>query len=516
MVNVVLRVIRMLKRSFLTMQDPVPAPWWTGTYKALVPKLYCWQFDQQIVPLPVSGTEDCLYLNIYRPRNAQSGPLSVVVFIHGGGFYGGTNNPILYGPDLFMDTKQVVLVTITHRLNVFGFLATGDKASPGNYGLKDQTMAMRWIKRHIGAFGGDPDSITFMGHSAGSTSVNYHLVSRHSEGLYKNAIMLSGTVNAPWGDPVERPREVVNRHARALGIKNAAQLDSMDLVEVLRRIPAKDLTTTVIDLYQWDILPVAPYAPVVEPPGTEDAFLSVHPRILLAQGDFVKVPVMMTIIDGDGINLVQPLVRLHNRHQEFNQNMYTLLPIVLEMDRNHPNMTNIVNMVRHRYFGPRGLVTPQNFDNVLRMGTDYFFGRPLFETGQAMALHTPVYVHKFDYKGLNSFSTFFTRTLRNFGVVHGDDLLHLFRLGLFPYQLTPKDARAQQVFMKHVLSFIKFSYPGYPAWDVNAPKMVRFRNSDTADMRIDQVPVRRHEFWKQIQDMYETVHPWTSSIGYLG
>lgn len=500
-------------------QDPVPSPWWMGTYKAIVPKLFCWQFDSQIFPLPPSGTEDCLYMNIYRPRVNPKRPLNVVVFIHGGGFYSGNNSPLLYGPEFFMETGQVILVTIAYRLNVFGFLATGDAASPGNYGLKDQTMALRWINQHIGAFGGDPNAVTLMGQSAGSVAVNYHLVSKHSEGLYKNAIMLSGTVESPWAQPRERPRSVVNSHARALGIQNAARLDSMDLVEVFRKIPAKDLTSTVIDLYKWENLPVAAYLPVVEPPDTPDPFLTVHPRIALAQGDFVKVPVMTSITHGDGMNFIQPIIRLDSRYGEFNANMYSLMPVVLEMDQRHPNMTAIVSKVRARYFGRRGTVSPKNFDSVVRMSSDYHFGRPLFTTCQAMARHTPVFVHKLDYKGLNSISTFYTRTLRNYGVVHADDLMYLFRMvALFPYQLTPEDQKVQQAFMAHVMSFVKYSYPGYPAWNVNAPTMMRFSRSKRADVKIDQVYVKRHEFWRHVRDMYEKPwdRPWIGNFSWYG
>lgn len=445
-------------------------------------------------------------MNIYRPQApASTKPMSVVVNIHGGGFYAGNTLPLVYGPEYFMATGQVILISIAYRLNVFGFLSTGDESASGNYGLKDQTMALRWINRHIGAFGGDPDSVTILGQSAGSVSVNYHLTSNHSVGLYKNAIMLSGTVDAPWGQPADRPRSVVNRHARALGIKNAAQLDSKDLVKVMRRIPAKDLTTTVKSLYRWDALPLATYLPVVEPPGTPNPFLSVHPRIALAQGNFVRVPVMTTIVNGDGIPFIQPIIRLNSRYKEFNAHIFRLMPVILNMATNHPNMTTIVNRVRHRYLGKRGLVSPRKFDNVLRLATDYHFERPLYTTCQAMAKHVPVYVHKFDYRGLNSAAMFYTRTLRDYGVVHVDDLLYIFRIsGLLPYQLTPRDERVQQVYMRHILSFIRFSDPGYPAWDVDEPKMTLFSNSESADLRIEQVPVKSHGFWREIQDLYES------------
>lgn len=451
-------------------------------------------------------------MNIFRPRVNHKKPLNVVVFAHGGGLYSGNNNPLLYGPDFFMETGQVILVTISYRLNAFGFLATGDLASPGNYGLKDMTMALRWVNRHIGAFGGDPNSITFMGHSAGSTSVNYHIVSRHSEGLYKNAILISGTVNTAWAVVRERPRDYVNHHARALGIKNAADLSSDALVEVLRRIPAKDLCSTVQSLYQWDNLPVAAYLPVVEPFGSPDAFLTEHPKVSLATGNIVKVPILATTIAGDGINLVHPIIRLNSRYEEFNKHIYKLLPVVLEMNPHHPNMTEIVNRVRFKYFGRRGVVTPSNFDSVIQMASHYHFGRPFYADCQSMAEHTPLYAHQFNYRGLNSVSVWYAKSPRNFGVVHGDDLLYLFRLtALFPYQLSPEDMQVQKAFMSHIMSFIKYNYPGYPQWDVMNPKMVRFSKSNVASVKIDQVPVNPYDFWREIEDLYRPIPVWSGS-----
>lgn len=474
-----------------------------GNKMAILPKLYCWQFDTQF-PLPVSGTEDCLYMNIYRPKVSHNRPLNVVVFFHGGGFYSGNNNPLFYGPDFFMETGQVILVTISYRLNVFGFLATGDSASPGNYGLKDQTMALRWINRHIGAFGGNPSAVTLMGQSAGAVAINYHLVSRQSEGLYKNVIMLSGTIDTPWAQPRQRPRALVNHHARTLGIKNAHTLSSQVLVAILRTIPAKELTQALVDARIWDLYPVAAYTPAVEPPGSPEPFLTVHPRVSMARGDFVKVPVMASTVPGEGINFVQPLIRLNNRHQEFNARMYRLLPIVLNMNPSHPNMTEIVNRIRFRYFGPIGKIGPHNFDSVLQMASDYYIGHPFYTSLQSLAKHMPVYAHYFDYKGLNSFSTIFTRTIRNYGVVHVDDLLYLFRFkALFPLQLDPTDVRAKNVFMKHFLKFILISYPGYDEWNETAPTMARFRNSEKAIVKRDTVYVKRHEFWQQIQEIYD-------------
>ena len=177
-------------------QEPKPIALWSGDRLAIHQVDPCWQFDPQL-DVPLSGSEDCLYLNVYRPTQPKSSSLPVVVFLHGGSFHSGTTSPSLYGPEFFMETGEVVLVVPAYRLNVFGFLSTGDKALPGNYGLKDQTMALRWVKDHVTAFGGDPKNVTLMGHEAGAVSVNYHLISKHSEGLFHKAVMLSGTVDMP-------------------------------------------------------------------------------------------------------------------------------------------------------------------------------------------------------------------------------------------------------------------------------------------------------------------------------
>lgn len=129
----------------------------------------------------VTGDEDCLFLNIYRPKLRKRSLLPVVVFFHGGSFRSGSANPATLGPDYFMDT-DVLLVTVQYRLNIFGFLSSGDDECPGNFGLKDQAQSLRWIRRNIQSFGGEPKSVTLMGHGAGAASVHMHMMSAQSNG----------------------------------------------------------------------------------------------------------------------------------------------------------------------------------------------------------------------------------------------------------------------------------------------------------------------------------------------
>lgn len=104
-----------------------------------------------------------------------------MVWIFGGGFTIGDAKYSSYAPDFILD-RNVVFVSINYRLGVFGFLSTGDLNCPGNWGLKDQILALHWIKRNIRNFGGNPDKISIVGQSAGSSSVSYILQSPKSAG----------------------------------------------------------------------------------------------------------------------------------------------------------------------------------------------------------------------------------------------------------------------------------------------------------------------------------------------
>lgn len=106
--------------------------------------------------------------------------MPVMFWIYGGGFTQG--NTSFYGPDFLMHEGGVIVVSANYRLAVLGFISTGDQALPGNLGLKDQNLALKWTKRNIKYFGGDPHNITIFGQSAGGTSVGLHLVSKRSTG----------------------------------------------------------------------------------------------------------------------------------------------------------------------------------------------------------------------------------------------------------------------------------------------------------------------------------------------
>jgi len=186
----------------LRWQPPKPHAAWTQTLKAVKFGNTCPQITELgVFAGPVSVTEDCLYLNVFTTRSngaaANAKKLPVLLWIHGGGLFDGESNDydasalVKGGP-----AGPTVVVTINYRLGLLGYLGhpalDAEGHDFGNYGLMDQQEALRWIKRNIALFGGDPSNVTVGGQSAGSTSTAAALISPASAGLFHRAIFQSG------------------------------------------------------------------------------------------------------------------------------------------------------------------------------------------------------------------------------------------------------------------------------------------------------------------------------------
>lgn len=139
-------------------------------------------------------TEDCLYLNIYVPGDvSRDRRLSVMLFIHGGGFVMGSTGE--YNGQRLAAQGDVIVVTVNYRLGLFGFLNLLDPIANGNYALWDQMAAIRWVHENIEAFGGNPDSVTIFGESSGGMCVHHQTLIPANSGMFQRAISMSGVVN---------------------------------------------------------------------------------------------------------------------------------------------------------------------------------------------------------------------------------------------------------------------------------------------------------------------------------
>lgn len=151
---------------------------------------------------PETASEDCLYLNVWKPLDAAEEKLPVMLWIHGGNLRNGSASIPLYNGDQ-LARHGVIVVTANYRLGVLGFLAHPELTkeaghqSSGNYGLMDQIATLAWIQRNISAFGGDPDNVTVFGQSSGSISISALISSPLAKGLFHRAIGQSGGLFEP-------------------------------------------------------------------------------------------------------------------------------------------------------------------------------------------------------------------------------------------------------------------------------------------------------------------------------
>nr|XP_050035952.1 acetylcholinesterase-1-like [Dermacentor andersoni] len=188
----------------LRLSRPRPAEAWNGTYAATKFPAPCFQPDQVFnndARLNYSSSsEDCLYINVWRPASAcinesacETAELPVLVFLHGGGFQFGDSGLRIYDGTNFVARTNVVFVSLNYRVYFYGFLSAERPALPGNMGLWDQLMALKWVKRNIRRFGGNERDVTLSGHSAGAIAAGMHALSPQSRGLFRRLLLQSGT-----------------------------------------------------------------------------------------------------------------------------------------------------------------------------------------------------------------------------------------------------------------------------------------------------------------------------------
>jgi para-nitrobenzyl esterase len=184
----------------LRWRPPQPQAAWQGVRDATVMQHDCMQMPAPSEAAPGGTTtpsEDCLYLNVWTPAGNRGAHLPVMVWIYGGGFLNGGASPAVYDGSAFAK-RGVVIVTFNYRLGRFGFFAhpaltaEQDGGPLGNYGYMDQIAALKWVKRNIAAFGGDPARVTIFGESAGGSSVLALMTSPMARGLFAQAIVESG------------------------------------------------------------------------------------------------------------------------------------------------------------------------------------------------------------------------------------------------------------------------------------------------------------------------------------
>ncbi|WKD36385.1 carboxylesterase/lipase family protein [Streptomyces xanthophaeus] len=261
------------------LRAPAPAPGWHGVREATRQSPACLQFSPFGLSDPAAVSEDCLYLDVYRPRTARPGArLPVIVWMHGGAYSQGTGTQ--FGGRTMADLTQSVVVSINYRLGQLGYLALPELGREnalrsGSFGLMDQLAALRWTRENIGAFGGNPGSVTISGQSAGSGSVCALLAAPPAAGLFHRAVLQSGPctlLGTPdSADAEQQARSFAERAGCTASAGVAACLRAASgaaLVEAARTLPTRG-------------------------PASGDGLLPVAPAQAIGRGAWNKVPVLI-------------------------------------------------------------------------------------------------------------------------------------------------------------------------------------------------------------------------------
>jgi para-nitrobenzyl esterase len=221
-------------------RPPQPVPSWSGVAEAFE---YGHQSPQMRSPLADKGpmSEDCLRINVWTP-GSEGARRPVMLWFHGGGFEAGSATQKVYDGTRLALRGDVVVVSINHRLNVFGHCFLGDRlgadyAGSGNVGYLDLVAALRWVRENIGAFGGDRDNVTIFGQSGGGRKVSLCYAGQDAQGLFRRGIVQSGSHLR-----VQPPEHATRLTDMLLATLDIAPADAAKLLEV----PTETLTAAQI------------------------------------------------------------------------------------------------------------------------------------------------------------------------------------------------------------------------------------------------------------------------------
>ena len=429
----------------LRWRAPQPASTWRGVRHATAYGNDCMQepFPSDAAPLGTRPAEDCLTINVWRPAGTKPGArLPVLFWIYGGGNVNGGASPAVYSGDAFA-RDGVIMVSFNWRVGRFGFFAfpeltrqDADHGPLGNYGYMDTIAALKWVRRNVAAFGGDPAKVTIYGQSAGAGQVAMLLTTPLARGLFSRAIIQSGggTGNEPvpfggGGDRLPAEQTGIN-FARRWGI---AGTDAVALRQ-LRALTAEQVTDGIhigTSAAQRDRFA----GPVMEGGILTGSLV----KAALAARE-AKVPLIIGSTTADNSNGV----RGNNPDEAF----ATMFP-------------DNTAQARAAYLADRSLAP----DHVLReIGRDLSYGEPARTLATAMtAQGLPVYTYRFGYVATAM------RGEWPEGPPHATDIPYAMETVRAKYgdALTPLDARVSHTLHGYWVNFVKSGNPngpGLPAW----------------------------------------------------
>jgi para-nitrobenzyl esterase len=338
--------------------------------------------------------EDCLTLNVVAPEAPDTGPLPVMVFVHGGGYIMGSSaTPIYDGVGLAR--RGCVYVSVNYRLGALGCLdlsslSTDDVTIDSNLFLRDVVLSLRWVQDNIAAFGGDPDNVTVFGESAGAHIVSSLLAVPDAEGLFAQVISESPASGMTRSSEVAAA--FAARYAALLGARNKDAAHTL-----LKASPAElvDAQNQLINDGMREMLGAFPIGPVFG-----DDYLPLDPVVAMRDGKAHRVPLIVGTNADEG--------RLFTR---FLQLLPTTEPMIEAL------LAEVDPVARERITGAYPDYPGRSA--CIKLGGDFAFSSAAWQIAEAHGRHAPTYTYRYDYA---------PRILRwsGLGATHATELLAVF------------------------------------------------------------------------------------------
>ncbi|XP_067124777.1 cholinesterase-like [Centruroides vittatus] len=440
---------------------------------------------------PKDRSEDCLYLNIWVPSSKQDrNAFATMVWIYGGSFNMGSANMNLYDGAVIAAVGNVIVVTFNYRVAALGFASFNDEDERGNMGMLDQVMALKWVHQNIESFGGDKNLITVFGQSAGAISIAHHMISPLTKGLFKRAILQSGSnYQEYFAVNITFNRDNTVKLSQEVGCNVSDILTCMREKSAYEIVAAEKQLITRLQILLY-------YHPQVGPP-----FLSDDPFYDIDAGKFHDVEILMGSVKDEGtpfIIALNPFLAAENH------------PILSKaeakdiMSRAYKVTGQYLDRIVKEYLGN---VAENDYSEILKQTIkavgDASFSCPISHLVERLSQydHT-VYVYKFNHTRRKSL---FRKWM---GVIHTEELHFVFGRPL----LKQNDFTEEEVlFSKRIIqlwtSFAKTGKPMYEGMEFEwKPFDKKQRNSLSLTLGnihpTNAVVNEKCEFWKEFLRKY--------------